>query len=227
MTKSRVALRSSSFILPSTNALVAQLMGPAPEGAAFPVGLVLDTSLEVPGAPPAPGASSALGALSATRLGQRLEGLADTMVNGMDLTVSDSAAQHVCRLPANGYRATEFDMSQARAEALVGGATAVMSRYLDAARASRQWSSKLISRRCRLRPFHHEANAGDVILAVVDRDGRLSWSRIHGCSSAPMVTARSVYVPPPIRARSSNRPSAPVVSSPESDSAHPVQSAWT
>ena len=57
--------------------------------------------------------------------------LADTMVNGMDLTVSDSASPHLCRFPANGYRATEFDMSQARAEALVSAATAAMARYLD------------------------------------------------------------------------------------------------
>ena len=119
------------FILPSANELVARLMGPAPEGEAFPVGLVLDTSLEVPGAPPAPEASSGLGALAATRLGQRLVALADTMVNGMDLTVSDSASRHLCRLPAGGYRATEFEMTQARAEALVSAATAVTARYLD------------------------------------------------------------------------------------------------
>ena len=38
------------FIMPSTNALVARLMGPTLEGAARPVGLVLDTTLDVPGA---------------------------------------------------------------------------------------------------------------------------------------------------------------------------------
>jgi predicted acylesterase/phospholipase RssA len=119
------------FIMPSTNSLVARLMGPPLEGAATPVGLVLDTTLEVPGAPPAARASSALGTLSATRLGQRITALADTMLNGMDLTVSDSASPCLCRLPAKGYGVTEFDMSQARAEALVSAATAATAAYLD------------------------------------------------------------------------------------------------
>jgi NTE family protein len=120
-----------AFILPSANALVAELMGPPLEGAAFPVGLTLDTTLEVPGAPPRPGASSALGALSATRFGQRVAALADTMLHGLDLTVSDAASGHLCRLPAKGYPVTEFDMSQARAEALVKAATDAAAAYLD------------------------------------------------------------------------------------------------
>jgi predicted acylesterase/phospholipase RssA len=119
------------FIMPSTNALVTRLMGPSLDGAALPVGLVLDTTLEVPGAPPPPRASSALGALSATRLGQRITALADTMVNGMDLTVSDSASLRLCRLPAKGYGVTEFDMSPARAEALASAATVATATYLD------------------------------------------------------------------------------------------------
>jgi predicted acylesterase/phospholipase RssA len=119
------------FIAPTTNALVTRLMGPSIAGAAVPVGLVLDATLEVPGAPPAPRVSSALGALSATRLGQRITALADTMVNGMDLTVSDFASLRLCRLPAKGYGVTEFDMSQARAEALVSAATVATATYFD------------------------------------------------------------------------------------------------
>jgi predicted acylesterase/phospholipase RssA len=119
------------FIMPSTNALVTELMGPPPEGAASPVGLVLDTTLEVPGAPPAPRASAAFGTLSTTRLGQRIMALVDTMLNGLDLTVSDSASLCLCRLPSKGYGVTEFDMSQARAEALASAATAATSTYLN------------------------------------------------------------------------------------------------
>jgi NTE family protein len=119
------------FIMPSANALVARLMGPPFEGVALPVGLVLDTTLEVRGAPSAPGASPALGAFFATRLGQRITALADTMLNGVDLTLSDFAPLHLCHLPANGYGVTEFDMSQARAEALVAAATEATARYLD------------------------------------------------------------------------------------------------
>jgi NTE family protein len=120
-----------AFILPGANALVAQLMGPPPVGEALAVGITLDTTRDVPGAPPCPGASSALGALAATRLGQRLSALADTMLNGMDLTLSDAADLHLCRLPAKGYPVTEFDMGRARAEALMRAATGATAAYLD------------------------------------------------------------------------------------------------
>jgi NTE family protein len=120
-----------AFILPSTNALMGQLMGPPPDGAALPVGVTLDTTLDVPGAPPRPNVSSVLGAFSATRLGQRVTALADTMLHGMDMTVSDVASAQLCRLPAKGYPVTEFDMSQARAEALVRAAMAATAAYLD------------------------------------------------------------------------------------------------
>lgn len=120
-----------AFILPSANVLMAELMGPPPETPALPVGVILDTSLEVPGAPPAPRASSAFGALSASRLGQRLTALAETMLRGVDMTLSDAASLHLCRLPAKGYGVTEFEMSRARAEALMSAATDATIAYLD------------------------------------------------------------------------------------------------
>jgi len=126
-----------AFIEPGANALVARLMGPPLEGAALPVGLVLDTALEVPGAPPDPGASSTLGSLSATRLGRRLTALVETMLIGRDLSLSDSGSPPLCRLPAKGYGVTEFDMSRARAEALASAATAATASYLDALEAPR------------------------------------------------------------------------------------------
>jgi len=118
------------FIMPSANAVVERLMGPPPEGSAIPVGLVLDATLEVPGAPPAP-TSSTLGAFYATRLGQRIKALIDTLLNGVDLTLSDTASLPLCRLPVKGYVATEFDMSQPRVEALVAAATHATTQYLD------------------------------------------------------------------------------------------------
>ena len=126
------------FIMPSANAVVERLMGPPPEGAAVPVGLVLDATLEVPGAPPAPGASSTLGAFFATRLGQRIRALVDTLLNGVDVTLSDTASLHLCRLPAKGYAATEFDMSQPRVEALVAAATDATAKYFDELEASQR-----------------------------------------------------------------------------------------
>lgn len=125
------------FIMPSANAVVERLMGPPPQGAALPVGLVLDATLEVPGAPPAP-TSSTLGAFVATRLGQRIRALVDTLLNGVDLTLSDTASLHLCRLPVKGYVATEFDMSQSRVEALVAAATDAAAKYLDELEASQR-----------------------------------------------------------------------------------------
>ncbi len=120
-----------AFILPSTNALVLKLMGPPPEGPAFPVGLTLDSSLEVPGAPPAANQPFLSTQFAATRLGQRLSALADTMLQGTDLTLSDTSPVPLCRLPVKGYWATEFDMSLPRAEALVRAARASTAAYFD------------------------------------------------------------------------------------------------
>lgn len=123
------------FILPTANALVGQLMGPPPEGLAFPVGVMLDTTVEVPGAPPLEASSSFSGLLASSRLGQRLSVLADTIAHGLDLTIADTVPHALCRLPAKGYRATEFDMSLARAEALVRAGRAATATYFDALEA--------------------------------------------------------------------------------------------
>jgi predicted acylesterase/phospholipase RssA len=130
-----VANLPMAFIVPGANVLVARLMGPPLEGAALPVGLVLDTALEVPGAPPDPGTSSTLGALSSTRLGRRLTALAETILIGRDLSLIDSTSPPLCRLPAKNYGVTEFDMTRERAEALVSAATTATATYLDALEA--------------------------------------------------------------------------------------------
>jgi hypothetical protein len=119
--------------LPTANPLVATLMGPPPEGAAIPVGLVLDTMLEVPGAPPEPESR-----VAQTRLGHRLGALVDTVINGADLSLADASPVPVCHLPAKGYSATEFSMTQRRAQALVDAATNVARRYFDALEATHQ-----------------------------------------------------------------------------------------
>ncbi len=123
------------FVLPSANALLATLMGPFPTEPAVPVGLALDVSLEVPGAPAPVGRSDLSERLSETRFGRRVAALADTMLNGADLTVTDAASGQICRLPAKGYRATEFDMSLPRAEALMTAAERATAAFFDALEA--------------------------------------------------------------------------------------------
>jgi hypothetical protein len=60
----------------------------------------------------------------------------DTVINGADLSLADASPVPLCHLPAKGYTATEFTMSQQRAQALVDAATATASRYFDALEAA-------------------------------------------------------------------------------------------
>lgn len=122
-----------SFILPSANPLVTTLMGPWPDGEAIPVGLVLDTMLEVPGAPAEPE-----GRVAQSRLGHRLSALMDTVINGADLSLADASPVPLCHLPAKGYSATEFSMSLVRAQALIDAATHAARTYFDALEAAHQ-----------------------------------------------------------------------------------------
>ncbi len=120
-----------SFILPSANTLLGQVMGPPPDGEALPVALVLDTSLEVPNAPPANDTASFAKRVLQSRLGQRLAALMDTVLNGTDLTLADLSPVPLCHLPAQGYGATEFEMSLPRAQALYDAATKAAAAFFD------------------------------------------------------------------------------------------------
>ncbi len=95
------------------------------------LGLLIDEALPVEGAPPdAPqGGGIEWGKLRAV---QRLEGLIDTMMSAHDKQVMDAFEDLVVRLPAQGYGTTEFDMSDARRDALVAAGRAAMQRYLAA-----------------------------------------------------------------------------------------------
>jgi len=91
------------------------------------LGLLIDESLPVGGeeersAPAAEGLASLPPA-------QRIKGLVDAATQAHDKMVIDSFEQFVCRLPARGYRTTEFDMSDARRDALVVAGERAMSEY--------------------------------------------------------------------------------------------------
>jgi hypothetical protein len=68
---------------------------------------------------------------------QRLRRLVDTATTAHDKMVTDEYSHLVVRLPAAGYGTTEFDMSEARRQALVHAGAAAMATYLDARTASR------------------------------------------------------------------------------------------
>jgi predicted acylesterase/phospholipase RssA len=67
---------------------------------------------------------------------QRLQRLIDTATTAHDKMVLDEYTELVVRLPAQGYGTTEFDMSEARRDALVGAGRTAMGLYFDTPRGS-------------------------------------------------------------------------------------------
>jgi predicted acylesterase/phospholipase RssA len=63
---------------------------------------------------------------------RRIRRLVDTMTNAHDLLVIEAHAGEVCRLPAQGYGTTEFDMNEVRLQALLRAGQAAMQEHLDA-----------------------------------------------------------------------------------------------
>lgn len=105
---------------------VVELMGRRPNAAIL--GLLIDESATVPGT--APEATSADGAnISELPVTSRILSLVETATQANDKSVIEAFEQFVCRLPAKGYRTTEFDMSDSRREALIGAGRAAMSAY--------------------------------------------------------------------------------------------------
>ena len=95
------------------------------------LGLMIDESLEVPDA--GSGASAKKpGALAEFALVTRIGRLIDTATTAHDKRVIDEHGELIVRLPAKGYGTTEFDMSEARRNALVAGARSAMQDWLAA-----------------------------------------------------------------------------------------------
>ncbi len=113
-------------LLVSDEPAVTALMGPKQ---ANPVlGLLIDETLPVEGAPPGPNEESRWGSL---RTVQRVMRLVDTATKGHDKMVIEAIEDSVVKLPAQGYGTTEFDMSDARRDALVAAGRRAMQEHLD------------------------------------------------------------------------------------------------
>jgi predicted acylesterase/phospholipase RssA len=93
------------------------------------IGFLIDETLEVEGAPSVAGGSSALGDL---RTVGRIKGLVETVTQARDKMVIDTFSDLVVHLPAKGYGTTEFDMTDARREALVNAGRSATEAYLAA-----------------------------------------------------------------------------------------------
>lgn len=99
------------------------------------LGLLIDESMPVPGAPPPPAANPAE-SQSSFEVGQlepvkRLNNLLNTMLEANDKAVVSAFEELVVHLPAEGYGTTEFDMSAERRIALVEAGRQAMRQYLD------------------------------------------------------------------------------------------------
>jgi predicted acylesterase/phospholipase RssA len=108
---------------------VTKVMGPKQETPVL--GLMIDESMEVPGAGSGAAAKKP-GALAEFALVTRIGRLIDTATTAHDKRVIDEHGELIVRLPAKGYGTTEFDMSEARRNALVAGARAAMQDWLAA-----------------------------------------------------------------------------------------------
>jgi NTE family protein len=120
-------------LLPSKLGEVQEIMGDAGPAAVPNLGLLIDESLPVAGTVPDP--RTRLTALFDLRALRRVQRIVETILNAHDRAVIDScmARGEICRLPAGGYGALEFAMSDARRRAIIEAGRQAMSDYFDRA----------------------------------------------------------------------------------------------
>lgn len=106
-----------------------------PHDGTFALGMLIDETLSVPNAPALhehkevdPQSPMAIANLPIVR---RVSNLVNTMTNAHDKTVIDAYKDGVCRLPAQGYGTTEFDMSDERVTALVNAGRQTMNHFFE------------------------------------------------------------------------------------------------
>ena len=111
------------LIAESTSEVIA-VMGKTDPGAAGNLGLYLDEAIAVPGAQKSDTVRPRL------RAADRVTQLIDTLTGSSDLSVIRQYESSICRLPVGGYGTTEFRMSSARQQLLIGSGTTAMKKYL-------------------------------------------------------------------------------------------------
>jgi predicted acylesterase/phospholipase RssA len=115
---------------------ITAVMGP--KGNTSTLGFLIDETLPVSGAPPAPPwpAGARTETLRKFQFGslrtiQQINRLINTATAGHDKMVTEALENLVVRLPAQSYSATEFDMSDARRDALINAARQATRAYFD------------------------------------------------------------------------------------------------
>lgn len=117
----------SNFPIRLIDESVPDIMGDTDPKGALNLGMLLDETLAVPGIvagkPPLP--------VQEMRVVQRLTRLMDTMMGAQDNEEIRQHAAEICRLPVKGYGTTEFDMPDAKLQALVLAGQTTMEAHLQ------------------------------------------------------------------------------------------------
>jgi predicted acylesterase/phospholipase RssA len=106
---------------------VIAVMGPA--GGQDVVGLLIDEAIPVPRRPQTRGVAAAIAAGGLSTV-QRLHRLVNTTTSAHDNMAIAVFAKHVVRLPAGGYRTTQFNMTDAEREDLIAAGQEAMRAFL-------------------------------------------------------------------------------------------------
>ena len=125
------------YLVASSDPEVMKVMGGTDPNTVPNLGLLIDETLEVEGAPPREtpkGTNEIKGELldhvSHLRTIGRIRQLIDTITTAYDRNAIEAHKEEICRLPAKGYGTTEFDMSDARRDALINAGQKAMKEYL-------------------------------------------------------------------------------------------------
>ena len=116
------------FVTNPDDRFIREVLGPAPGTKAQHLGLFLDDELEVHDAPPPPPLAELIGSL---RTARRIARIVDTVTVSRDKLTFEYEPQAVCHLPTLGYGVAEFNMTDARRDALVTAGRAAMQHHLS------------------------------------------------------------------------------------------------
>ncbi|MDP2307772.1 MAG: patatin-like phospholipase family protein [Pseudomonadota bacterium] len=121
-------------LITSGLAEIVEIMGETDPMAVPNLGFLIDEDQEVDGVETLPSEPDGLvETITSSQMVLRISKLMDTMMSARDKLVIERCLQsfEVCRLPAKGYTATEFEMSADRMQALVAAGRSAARAYFD------------------------------------------------------------------------------------------------
>jgi predicted acylesterase/phospholipase RssA len=114
-------------LIAETDETIREVMGDTDPNGALNLGLLIDETRPVPGAPDTPKTPTGISSLKTV---QRVSRLLDTLTGAADNEMIRRRAAEICRLPAKGYGTLEFGMEGERLELFLQAARDAMNRHL-------------------------------------------------------------------------------------------------